>query len=253
MNHTTLDETSRLIEKRASGYDINGQEIVAAPYLNINWMKGAGAAIGTIDDVYQLNRAIKNQKLLRKETWQQVFEPTTAGYGLGCTVSRWHGKKRYTHNGGYYSFRTLHIQLPEDDFDSILLSNMGFGNARMAFSEAIYQIFYQNYNKAGTQLAMDPGFAIGGELAYGIMNPQRPSEFNIDNGQEYIGIYESKISYAQVTYHSGEWEIVLNGYRHLPIYPYGKDAFFHKRINESYKFTLNESGELELMGMKKVQ
>ena len=78
MENTTIDEVSKLVEKRASGYEINGREIVAAPYLNINWMKGAGAAIGTAQDIYQLNRAIKNQKLLKKETWQQVFTPTTA-------------------------------------------------------------------------------------------------------------------------------------------------------------------------------
>jgi CubicO group peptidase (beta-lactamase class C family) len=251
MENTTIDEVSKLVEKRASGYEINGREIVAAPYLNINWMKGAGAAIGTAQDVYQLNRAIKNQKLLKKETWKQVFTPTTAGYGLGCTVSNWHGKERYTHNGGYYGFRTLHIQLPEDDFDIILLSNMGFGNARMAFSEAIYQIFYENYQSAGKQLAMDPGFAISSELAYEVMNPQRPAEISLEDGQEYVGVYNSKTSFAQVKSENGEWEIVLDNYKHLPVYPCGKDTFFHKVIDESYRFSRDEKGNLELMGMKK--
>ena len=52
------------------------------------------------------------------------------GYELqnDCIVSvdrttDWHGKKRITHNGGHPGFRTLHIQLPEDDFDIIFLSN----------------------------------------------------------------------------------------------------------------------------------
>jgi hypothetical protein len=224
-------------------------DIVSAPYLNINWMKGAGAAIGTVEDVYQLNRAIKNKKLLKEETWKQVFTPTTAGYGLGCTVSNWYGKKRYTHNGGYHGFRTLHIQLPEDDFDIIILSNMGFGNARVAFSEAIYRIYYQNDENIGRQLDMNPSIAIGGELVYDVMNPQRPAEIEINDAQEYTGYYSNNTRCAKVTFEKGEWNIELDNYKHLPVYPIGKDIFYHKLIDESYTFTRDSEGNLMFMGM----
>lgn len=252
MEHTTMDDVYKLIENRAAGYDINGLEITAAPYVNINWLKGAGAAIGTAEDIYQLNRAIKNHMLLKKETWDQVLTPSSAGYGLGCSVTTWHGKRRYTHNGGYSGFRTLHIQLPEDDFDMILLSNMGFGNARLAFSEAVYQTLLNGNGNAGRQLAMDPGFAFGGDLAYEVMNPKRPNEISIGNIQKYIGIFKSKSNGAQVICKDGEWEIILDHYKHLPVYPCGNDTFFHKVIDESYTFTYSVDGKPELMGMKKV-
>ena len=79
--------------------------------------------------------------------------------GMGCTVSEWHGKHRITHNGGHKGFRTLHIQLPDDDFDIIFLSNSGYGEARNDISEMIYSNFYNIENivkKDGIE--MDKGY-----------------------------------------------------------------------------------------------
>ena len=79
--------------------------------------------------------------------------------GMGCTVSTWHGRHRITHIGGHTGFRTLHIQLPEDDFDLILLSNTGYGDARNAFSEAIHEMWYGNGNGESSVIEMDKGYA----------------------------------------------------------------------------------------------
>ncbi len=79
--------------------------------------------------------------------------------GMGCTISSWHGKHRITHNGGHTGFRTLHIQLPEDDFDIILLSNCGFGDARNAFSEAIHDAWYGTGHGESTKIEMDKEYA----------------------------------------------------------------------------------------------
>ena len=110
--------------------------------------------------MYCLNKAIKHQLLLKPETWEEILTPSPLNSkGLGCSVTTWHDKKRITHNGGYTGFRTLHIQLPEDDFDLILLSNAGFGDARGAFSEAIYEAWYGQTDGASTVLEMDKGYA----------------------------------------------------------------------------------------------
>jgi hypothetical protein len=100
---------------------------------------------------------------------------------------------------------------------------------------------------------MDPGFAISSELAYEVMKPQRPAEISLEDGQEYVGVYNSKTSFSQVKFEDGEWEIVLDNYKHLPVYPCGKDTFFNKVIDESYRFSRDEQCNLELMGMKKTQ
>lgn len=252
MGTAKMDCSGLLIPDRASGYDINGEELVKAPLLNIDWMMGAGCGTGTAADVYRIHDAIKREKLLKKDTWGQVLTPSQGGYGFGCTVSRWHGRLRYTHNGGFHGFRTLHIQLPEDDFDIILLSNYGFGNARIAFSEAIYSIYYGPEDEAGLQPEMDSGFARSSSHLEGL-KPHRPEPVSISPGleEEYKGFYRSRTQEALVSAKDGRWTILLNGRTVLPVYPCAKDMFFHTRIDESYTFVRN-GREISLLGMDRI-
>ena len=78
--------------------------------------------------------------------------------GLGNTVFSWHGKQRINHNGGHFGFRTLHVQLPEDDFDIIILSNSGYGNARGDIAEMLYHKFYEKGEAIGENIEMDKGY-----------------------------------------------------------------------------------------------
>ncbi|MBQ9995226.1 MAG: beta-lactamase family protein [Clostridia bacterium] len=137
VDHKGLD-----LPGNVQGYDWDGTVLrPVAPCRS--WLFGAGDIVGTTADVYCLHDAVQHRKLLKPETWKEVLTPSPLnGMGMGCTLSLWHGRKRITHNGGHIGFRTLHIHLPEDDFDIILLSNCGFGDARNVFSEAIYEAWY---------------------------------------------------------------------------------------------------------------
>ncbi len=151
------DETME-IPDRVQGYGwVNGSMVPIGQ--SYNWLFGAGDILGTLDDVYCLHNAIREKKLLRPETWETILTPSPLNsMGMGCTITDWHGKHRITHNGGHLGFRTLHIWLPEDDFDIILLSNCGFGDARNFFAEAIYEAWYGE-NGTGEPVPMDTGYA----------------------------------------------------------------------------------------------
>ncbi len=140
------------------GYDWDGTALrPVAPCRS--WLFGAGDIVGTVSDVYCLHDAVKYRKLLKPETWDEVLTPSPLnGMGMGCTLSLWHGRRRITHNGGHIGFRTLHIHLPEDDFDIILLSNCSFGDARNAFSEAIYKAWYGAEDGTSDTVEMDKGY-----------------------------------------------------------------------------------------------
>lgn len=151
------DETME-IPDRVQGYGwVNGSMVPIGQ--SYNWLFGAGDILGTLDDVYCLHDAIQEKKLLRPETWETILTPSPLNsMGMGCTITDWHGRHRITHNGGHLGFRTLHIWLPEDDFDIILLSNCGFGDARNFFAEAIYEAWYGRC--AGEEaVPMDTGYA----------------------------------------------------------------------------------------------
>ena len=142
---------------RVKGYDLKDgvrKEVPASK----DWLMGSGDLVGTVEDVFTLNGAVKNRLILKSDTWEKVLTPDPlSGMGIGCTVSDWHGKRRITHNGGHTGFRTLHIHLPEDDFDIIFLSNSGYGDARYVISEIVHETFYGGGGK-GERVSMDVGY-----------------------------------------------------------------------------------------------
>jgi CubicO group peptidase (beta-lactamase class C family) len=153
-----VDDEDVIIKHRTKGYELMDGKIIPADR-TLDWMLGAGDIVGTVDDVYCLNKAIKHRLMLKTDTWEEILTPSPLNsMGMGCTVSRWHGKRRITHNGGSKGFRTLHIQLPEDDFDIIFLSNSGWGNARKDIADAIYEIYYGDKTVSGYDVKMDVGY-----------------------------------------------------------------------------------------------
>jgi CubicO group peptidase (beta-lactamase class C family) len=153
-----VDDEDVIIKHRTKGYELMDGKIIPADR-TLDWMLGAGDIVGTVDDVYCLNKAIKHRLMLKTDTWEEILTPSPLNsMGMGCTVSRWHGKRRITHNGGSIGFRTLHIQLPEDDFDIIFLSNSGWGNARGDIADAIYEIYYGDKTVSGCDVKMDVGY-----------------------------------------------------------------------------------------------
>ncbi len=159
MKTAHVDNIDLTVDTRAQGYEL-ADGLVKPVGRTLNWCHGAADIIGTVDDVYALNKAIKHKLLLKSETWDTVLTPVRlhGTFALGCRVDEWHGKKRIIHNGGHTGFRTLHIQLPQDDFDIIILSNSGWGDARNDISEAIYEAYYGESNIKSSKLQMDVGY-----------------------------------------------------------------------------------------------
>ena len=153
-----VDDINLSVANRVTGYDLYGDKVSPAKRCT-DWLLGAGDIIGTVDDVYCLNLAIKNKMLLKAQTWDEILTPSPiSSMGMGCTVNMWHGKKRIIHNGGHTGFRTLHMQIPEDDFDIIILSNSGWGNARYDIAEAIYESYHGSDMEKSDRFEMDKGY-----------------------------------------------------------------------------------------------
>ncbi len=157
MNQAMVDNRDLTVKNRAVGYEMVDGSVKRVDRA-LDWCLGAADIIGTVNDVYCLNKAIKQKLLLKSETWDDILTPPRGTFALGCRVDSWHGKKRIIHNGGHLGFRTLHIQLPEDDFDIIILSNSGWGDARNDISEAVYKFYYDESDVAEPKLQMDVGY-----------------------------------------------------------------------------------------------
>ena len=157
MNDAIIDNENTDVSSHVKGYELK-DGMLKEIFKSRNWLLGAGDIVGTINDVYCLNKAIKNNLMLKKETWDKILTPSPVNHmGYGCNITKLNGKKRITHNGGHTGFRTLHVQIPEDDFDIIILSNSGFGNARNDITDMIYNEFYSL--ETADKIEMDKGYA----------------------------------------------------------------------------------------------
>ena len=160
MTTAYIDYDGKFIPNRACGYTKQDGKIVRTQKEHFI-MLGGGDVVARVDDVYKLNEAIKHKNLISERSWQEIFTRSSVSYhtmGLGCNMTVWHGKNRITHNGGHVGFRTLHVQLVDDDFDLILLSNSEWGNAREAISEIVHECFYGNDNSLSQVVEMDKGY-----------------------------------------------------------------------------------------------
>ena len=160
MQKASIDLEGKVIPGRVCGYEKDPETGCINPVPRcLNWMKGAGDVTGTVSDLYMLNREIKSPHVLQKSSWDIILSPESLNNkGMGCTITDWHGKKRITHNGGHIGFRTLHIQLPSDDFDIIMLSNSGFHNeSRDDISEIIHRHMYWTGGSDGV-IELDKGY-----------------------------------------------------------------------------------------------
>lgn len=157
MKNAMIDREGLQLPQRVTGYE-RPDGVITRAERSLHWMHGAGDVLATMDDVYRLNHAIKHKLLLKPETWEQVLTPSPLNnMGFGCRITQWHGRKRITHNGGSTGFRTLHIQLPQEDFDILYLSNSGWGEARWEIAEAVCRTFLTT-NGQEDRSVMDQGY-----------------------------------------------------------------------------------------------
>lgn len=161
MKTAFVDDVNVYTDNRVKGYEMVDDNIIHCDRA-LDWLLGAGDIVGTVDDVYCLNKAIKQRKLLKSETWEMVLTPSQINnMGFGCAVYDWHGKQIIRHNGAHRGFMSFHLQIPQDDLDFILLTNYGFGDCRNDFAEAVHSCFYDSTEYPMPHVDMDKGYARG--------------------------------------------------------------------------------------------
>jgi len=134
MTKTTFTDPTAIIPNRAEGYTLrNGQWAVwrMAVTMGALDMVSFGGIISTVGDLAKWDDALGTSRLLKAESWKEVWTPSTLNsgehinYGLGWVVDTMNGKPFQSHSGhtGTYMGRS-----PQDHVAVIVLSNLGLGN-----------------------------------------------------------------------------------------------------------------------------
>lgn len=157
---TACCETADFTDSLVTGYEMENGAIVPGSYLNMPALIGSAYVTGTVYDLQNFYRSIQEKRLLKPETWKEIFTRSEVGqFGLGCIVFRWDGRLAYQNNGGHIGFRTIHRLLPEEDFDIILLSTTTWGDVRTDVMNAVHKFYLDGTEADLAQPEMDKGFA----------------------------------------------------------------------------------------------
>jgi CubicO group peptidase (beta-lactamase class C family) len=129
MSHSGYGDDPRL--PRVKGYEVVGKIVPArpAPIINMKIPYSAGALVSSVDDLALWDAAIREGKLLKKESWQAVFSPgrlkdgSRTSYAYGWAIGKVDGRPAQSHSGGIPGFASHLLRLPEEKLLVVVLFN----------------------------------------------------------------------------------------------------------------------------------
>lgn len=128
MNNSYYGSHEQIIPLRASGYQ-KKEDFVNAEYLSLTQPYAAGSVMSCVDDLLTWQMAIRDNKLVKKETIQLAFtdyrlnDGKPIHYGYGWVLNEINDSPTIEHSGGIFGYTTNGIWLPEEDVYVVMLTN----------------------------------------------------------------------------------------------------------------------------------
>jgi CubicO group peptidase (beta-lactamase class C family) len=100
-----------------------------ANLIHMSVPSGAGALIGTVEDLAKWARALHYGRVMSPASYQLMIAPTrladgsTEDYGFGIGTADVRGRRAIGHNGGIFGFSTDSLYLPEQDIFVAVFAN----------------------------------------------------------------------------------------------------------------------------------
>jgi CubicO group peptidase (beta-lactamase class C family) len=130
MPNTAAYNVDAIIENKANGYTFAGDTTKPLKN-NISFLSKAspgGFHYSTVEDLFNFNKALFNNKLISQKTLELMIEPRVKGYnthlGYGIDVDQRYDEIILGHSGGWYGISGEIIYLPESDYTITILSNV---------------------------------------------------------------------------------------------------------------------------------
>lgn len=130
MDHSGSYQHTKIISKRASGYDYDLGGYTSGDFRDQSNTMGTGDIYSTVEDLFKFHLALTNHTLLNRELTAEMFTPgiRPAGYGFG-----WFNQQfKYTptdsiranyHLGTTDGFISFYLRIPETNSLVVLLCN----------------------------------------------------------------------------------------------------------------------------------
>ncbi len=117
---------------RATGYLLSANRVYeAAPPGDATGAFAAGGIYSTVEDMVRWEQGIADNKLLKRKTLDQAFEPgglnqgRRTAYGFGWMVREWRGLREVGHGGDITGFNSYFVRYPGQRITIVVLCNTG--------------------------------------------------------------------------------------------------------------------------------
>lgn len=231
MNTSYYGSHKEVIKNRAKGYQ-KEEEIVNAEYLSMTQPYSAGSIMSTVGDLFIWNRAIRSNKLVKKETIDLAFTNYTLNngeeinYGYGWVLNDINGSQSIEHGGGIFGYTTYSTYLPDEDVFVAIFSNTDYNNPSVLAIKMAALAINKPYSSIADSIEMDIKDL---ESLIGIYEFEDGSSriITLDNGQLYSqrtgggkyrifpvegGVFWFEDSFANIQFHekNGKTEAIFS-------------------------------------------
>jgi CubicO group peptidase (beta-lactamase class C family) len=128
MKNTSFRNENGELSNFATGYQTEKKEKAEKSWtlLNIGYVYGAGGLCSTAEDLAKWEKALTEQKLINKESYDKIYTPNKQNYGYGWYIYKdSQGKRSYEHYGTASGYRSYILRAVDEDTVVIIISNYG--------------------------------------------------------------------------------------------------------------------------------
>lgn len=221
MKDSGYDSNSAIIERRASGYAMNGNRIENAGFVHMSIPQGAGALYSTTEDLLKWERGLFGGKLLHAASLEKMSTPFKNKYAFGLQVQTVGGHKLIDHGGGIEGFSTVLSYYPDDQLTVVVLENVTGAAAPGEIATKL------------AALSLGEKVTLPGERKEVTLDPKTLSR--------YVGAYQmASGANMLVTLENNQLFTKLGNQPAIPIFPESQTMFFPKVVDAELEFTKDD-------------
>lgn len=153
MSATTNREPSRILKRRAAGYEQDKTNGLVNRDVNYTDLFSAGEMVSTVGDLMKWDAALDTEKILKNSSKEQMWtsaklnngKPT--GYGFGWFLEPLNGHKTISHPGSTSGFAAANLRFPDDGLTIVVLCNSGEDGVADHLAKAVAGIYLTGKNQ----------------------------------------------------------------------------------------------------------
>ena len=130
---TSEIQVDSIVKNKASGYtsQFGQNKVLKKNDYYLTKASPAGFYYSTVEDLFKFSKALRNHKLLNKQTTTLMFEPKVKGYntelGYGIDIDNRYNQTIIGHSGGWYGIHGELMDFMDDNYTVVILSNIDDG------------------------------------------------------------------------------------------------------------------------------